>query len=79
VYADDVLVVSRDSQDVMNEMGKRYNLKPGSVREPTEYLGTTIGKYIIATETELEASLKDVWSMSCDQLVKHVVTDIELE
>jgi hypothetical protein len=33
-------------------------------------------KYNIATETELEASSKDVWSMSCDQYVKPVVAAV---
>jgi hypothetical protein len=65
VYVDDVLLVSHDPQDIMDELGKCCTLKPGSVREPMEYLGATIGRYNIATETELEASLKDVWSMSC--------------
>jgi hypothetical protein len=41
VYVDDVLMVSYDPQDIMNKLGKRYTLKPGSVREPTEYLGAT--------------------------------------
>jgi hypothetical protein len=38
-----------------------------------------IGMYNIATETELEASSKDIWSMSCFQYVKQAVADVELE
>jgi hypothetical protein len=37
VYRDDVLVVSHDPEDIMDKLGKRYTLKPGSVHDPAEY------------------------------------------
>jgi hypothetical protein len=79
LYVDDVLVVSHDPQDIMNARGTCYTLKPGSVREPKEYLRAPIGRCNIATETELEASSEDEWSMSCNQYVKHAVADVELD
>jgi hypothetical protein len=45
VYVDDVLVVSHDPQAIMNELSRHYSLKEGSVRPPSEYLGSDIALY----------------------------------
>jgi hypothetical protein len=47
VYTDDILVVDHEPKVVMDYMASRYTLKPGSVEEPTIYLGAQITKFYI--------------------------------
>ena len=42
VYVDDVLAISHDLKPLIDEVGKAYELKKGSVGPPTRYLGATI-------------------------------------
>ena len=44
-YVDDLLIVLHKPQEVMDFLSKRYTLKEGSVKEPTEYLGNQVGKW----------------------------------
>ena len=44
-YVDNLLVVSHKPQEVMDFLSKRYTLKEGSVKEPTEYLGNQVGRW----------------------------------
>ena len=44
VYMDNILIFSRTPKRVMDEIGKLYELKPDSVREPDIYLGANIEK-----------------------------------
>ena len=78
VYVDDVLVVSHDPQLVMDDLGKRYTLKEGSVKEPDEYLGATIAKYLVKN-TDGTSTDRVCWSMSCDLYVKRAIADVELQ
>jgi hypothetical protein len=39
MYVDDIMCVSHDPQSVLDAIGQRYKLKPGSVGELTSYLG----------------------------------------
>ena len=47
VYVDDVLAISHDPKPLIEEVGKMYELKKGSVGPPTRYLGVTISKFQI--------------------------------
>ena len=38
VYVDDILIFSRNPRHVMDDLGKLYEMKPESVREPELYL-----------------------------------------
>jgi Reverse transcriptase (RNA-dependent DNA polymerase) len=62
VYVDDVLCISNEPKGVMEALGEMYELKGGSVCEPTLYLGANI------QEVQL-ANGRESWSMSSDQYV----------
>ena len=47
VYVDDVLAISHDLKPLIEEIGKRYELKKGSVGPPMRYLGATISNFQI--------------------------------
>ena len=44
VHVDDILIFAKDPKLTMDELGKRYKLKPESVREPEIYLGANMEK-----------------------------------
>ena len=44
-YVDDVLACLHDPQAIMDDLALTYDLKEGSVRAPTIYLGAEIKKY----------------------------------
>ena len=47
VYTDDILVVDHEPQLVMDYLASRYMLKPGSVKEPDQYLGSQVSKHYL--------------------------------
>ena len=47
VYTDDILVVDHEPQLVMDYLASRYMLKPGSVKEPDQYLGLQVSKHYL--------------------------------
>jgi hypothetical protein len=57
-------------------MASRYTLKPGSVEEPTIYLGAQICKFYIDGADNPE---KPRWAMSSEKYVKQAVADVETE
>jgi hypothetical protein len=76
VYTDDLLVVDHEPKVIMDYMASRYTLKPGSVMEPTVYLGAQVSKYYIDGATTPE---KPRWAMSSEKYVKQAVADVETE
>ena len=48
VYVDDILVFAKEPKVTMDELGKLYELKPKSVREPNIYLGADMEKFTVA-------------------------------
>jgi hypothetical protein len=76
VYTDDLLVVDHEPKVIMDYMASRYTLKPGSVMEPTVYLGAQVSKYYIDGATNPE---KPRWAMSSEKYVKQAVADVETE
>jgi hypothetical protein len=72
VYADDILVISASPSPVMKTIQKAYRLKE-EPSAPKTYLGATIKSWSLPEET------KPVWSMNCNQYLKEVIRNVELE
>ena len=47
VYTDDILVIDHEPQLVMDYLASRYTLKPGSVKEPDQYMGSQVSKHYL--------------------------------
>ena len=47
VYTDDILVIDHEPQLVMDYLASWYMLKPGSVKEPDQYLSSQVSKHYI--------------------------------
>jgi hypothetical protein len=60
----------------MDFLSKKYTLKEGSVKEPTEYLGNQVGKWDMYDPLNLG---KQCWVMLSDLYVKRAVTEVEKE
>ena len=75
-YVDDLLVVSHKPQDVMDFLSKKHTLKEGSVKEPTECLGSQVIKW--GAMDPLSPN-KHCWAMSSDLHVKCAVGEVEKE
>jgi hypothetical protein len=69
VYVDDVLCISDEPKGIMDTLGEMYELKDGSVCEPTLYLGANIQKIQLANG-------KKSWSMSSDQYVNASIATV---
>ena len=67
---DDVITCSHALQAIMDDLALTYDLKEGSVREPTIYLGAEIKKYHVK-------SGKEHYSMSSMQYLKNEVNTVE--
>jgi hypothetical protein len=70
VYVDDILVFSRSPKQVMDNLGKLYELKPESVREPELYLGANIEKVQLPDG-------RSEWAMTSRTYVKNAVKIVE--
>ena len=75
-YVDDLLIVLHKPQEVMDFLSKKYTLKEGGVKEPTEYLRNQVGKWDM--HDPLNPG-KQCWAMSSDLYVKHAVGKVEKE
>jgi len=78
IYVDDALGISHDPKAIMDFLSSRYILKPGSVKEPTEYLGAEIRKHTIVY-SDGSQSEKPCWAMSSDLYVKRAIAEVERE
>ena len=72
VYVDDILHLSHDTKATMTALQKLYELKEGSLGQPTRYLGANISKY------QLEDG-RESWCMSARDYVKNAVKNVEEE
>jgi Reverse transcriptase (RNA-dependent DNA polymerase) len=72
MYVDDIMCISHDPQSVLDAIGQRYKLKPGSVGEPTSYLGAVISKYYLPGNPH-----KPRWAMSSDKYLQRAVKEVE--
>ena len=70
VYVDDILVFANEPKVIMADIGKLYELKPESVKEPDIYLGANIER------TQLPDGRSE-WSMSSRTYVKNALKVVE--
>jgi hypothetical protein len=75
-YVDDILCIDVNPQKVMDYLQTRYQLKAGSVEEPTTYLGAQIKKFYIKGSDD---PVKHRWSMSSDTYVDRAIADVKTE
>ena len=66
VYVDDVLVISHAPVDVMEQIGKEFEIKNDQFGQPTNYLGAGVSKVQLSTGEEC-------WSMDSKSYVKAAV------
>eukprot|EP00980_Cylindrotheca_fusiformis_P022681 scaffold9562_cov73-Cylindrotheca_fusiformis.AAC.1 len=64
-YVDDILAISKKPKDIMDQIGKVYDLK-GTVEEPIRYLGANVGKWQLPDGRE-------VWCMSGKDYIKNAI------
>ena len=50
---DNVLCISHKPSEVMELISTKYTLKAGSLKEPTEYLGTEVWKFTLPDNSTL--------------------------
>lgn len=72
-YVDDILAISHDPQGIMDYLSGRYTLKAGSVKPPTEYLGSEVRQH------DIPGKEKPRWAMSSDLYVKRAIAEVERE
>jgi Reverse transcriptase (RNA-dependent DNA polymerase) len=70
VYVDDILIFSRNPKQVMDDLGKLYEMKPESVREPELYLGANMEKVQLPDG-------RSEWAMTSRTYVKNAVKTVE--
>ncbi|KAI2500467.1 Reverse transcriptase (RNA-dependent DNA polymerase) [Fragilaria crotonensis] len=70
VYVDDILIFAKDPKVTMNDLGKLYELKPESVKEPDIYLGANMEKVQLPNG-------KVEWSMGSKTYVKNAIKVVE--
>ena len=66
-FVDDVAVAMENPKEFMDELGRRFTLKDGSVKEPDMYLGADVKKWYIAGSEEPG---KVRWAMSSTKCTK---------
>ena len=66
---DDVLAISHNPKPLIEEIGKTYELKKGSVGPPMRYLGATISKFQIPGDK----TGREYWVMSAREYVQEAV------
>ena len=47
IYTDDVIAISEDPEAILKKLDSYFLLKPGSIGEPTTYLGATISSHLL--------------------------------
>jgi hypothetical protein len=75
-YVDDLIFQGLAPKAFMDELGKRFTLKPGSIKEPDTYLGVDIKKFRIHNSDEPE---KIRWAFESTSYIKKVIGEIEKE
>lgn len=76
VYVDDILAISLQPRRIMDYLEQHYQLKAGSVGQPTTYLGADIKRQ---EYTDSEGRSRANWTMSSDTYVKRAVADVTKE
>jgi hypothetical protein len=77
IYVDDILAVSHAPIEIMNDLAKHYTLKEGSVRPPSEYLGSDIKQYTLPGTDGPSKAPTQCWSMSARTYITRAVTEVK--
>ena len=75
-YVDDLIFQGLSPKEFMEELGKRFTLKPGSIKEPDTYLGVDIKKFRIHNSDEPD---KTRWAFESTSYIKKAIAEIEKE
>ena len=75
-YVDNVAAAMENPKKFMDELGRRFTLKDGSVKEPDMYLGADVKNWYIAGSEEPG---KDRWAMSSTKYTKQAIADVVVE
>ena len=70
VYVDDILLVSHQPKPTLEELGKIYALKDGSLDKPKIYLGAQLYEHFLPDG-------RKAWAMASDKYVKSAMTTVE--
>ena len=70
VYVDDILVVSHNPEATMTQIGKLYEIKPGSAGPPSTYLGAQVYVHSLPDGTA-------AWAMTSEKYVTNAVKTVE--
>ena len=71
MYVDDALVISDNGNNILvNEIGKYFTMKPGSIGPPSLYIGGRMRK--VTFENGVKA-----WGFSSSQYVQAAVKNVE--
>jgi len=71
IYVDDILCIHHDAMLILNQIGKYFKLKPGSVGDPDMYLGAKLREVEVANGNR-------AWSLSSSKYVQEAVRNCEL-
>ena len=69
-YVDDVLCISHNPKETMNDIQKKFKLKNDKIEEPSVYLGASLTKMTNVNNNEC-------WAMSSDQYCQAAVKNVE--
>ena len=75
-YVDNVASAMVNPQAFMDELGKRFILKEGSIQEPEHHLGTDVKKWYIAGSDDPG---KVRWVLDSTKYTKRAIADLETE
>jgi hypothetical protein len=70
IYVDDILCVHHDPGTSLAQIDKYFKMKPGSIMEPTFYLGAKLKKTIMQNGVV-------AWGMSCSKYVQAAVQTVQ--
>jgi Reverse transcriptase (RNA-dependent DNA polymerase) len=73
VHTDDLLVIAEKPLEILNLLDQHYVLKPGSIGEPSRYLGAEVGLYHLPNQPE-----RPVWYMSSEKYIKEAIRNVKL-
>jgi hypothetical protein len=69
VYTDNILCLSCDPKSILCQLDQHFLLKPDSIGPPTQYLGSSIGRYKFEDGDEC-------WCMGSEQYVTEAIRNV---
>lgn len=74
VYVDDVLILSNNTDAIVESLHQHYHLKEDSVGKPKTYLGAEIKEFKDTHNPGI-----NMWSMSADKYLKEAIKNVEYD